>query len=164
MVVVWVRLRRRARAASDAKRVWQRLELHDFVLLLSIPISWLGFVVAPPVRELHRGLLLKATGRAEPIVTALESYRRDAGRYPRSLADLIPRHLQDIPSTGMLAYPEFSYEAPAHANGAIPYELRVSMLLGLDVDLLLYWPTKSYPPRLYQGPVIPVGDWAYIRD
>ncbi len=164
MVVVWVRLRRRARAASDAKRIWQRLEHHDVVLLLSIPISWLGFVLAPPMRELHRGLLLKATGRAQPILAALEHYRRDAERYPRTLADLAPRYLQDVPSTGMLAYPEFDYEAPARANGAVPYELWVSMPLGPSVDVLLYSPTKTYPSSLYPSRVIPVGEWAYIPD
>ena len=43
------------------------------------------------------------------LVQAIAQYRNDKGEYPDSLDRLIPGYLEEIPYTGMIAYPEFSY-------------------------------------------------------
>lgn len=68
----------------------------------------LGFVVAYNVIWSKRGETEKSGQR---IVQALMAYKAANGTYPADLAELIPSHLQNIPSTsmGFINHPEFFY-------------------------------------------------------
>ena len=50
-----------------------------------------------------------ATVRAQPIVDALEAYKRDTGHYPPTLAQLIPTYLPKIPKVDNVTDNPFCY-------------------------------------------------------
>lgn len=105
--------------------------------------------------------------RAEPLVQAIEAYRHEKGSYPKSLEELVPHYLQEIPGTDMAAYPCFYYESPGghtHAVNTGSYELQVpcGQLLGFDV--FVYWPEGNYPEYMYGGSVEEIDGWAYVHE
>jgi hypothetical protein len=135
------------------------------VLLLSLPISLIGFVLRAPLQHVRESWLAQAIQQADSIILALEAYRSRLGAYPPTLSALVPAYLPALPSTGMLAYPAFGYRVNSEVpNATSPYELRVEMPMELNADVLVYWPGRVYPERLYDGAVTALDGWAYIRD
>jgi hypothetical protein len=51
----------------------------------------------------------RAIERGRPIIVAIKQYEADHGRAPRSLANLIPKYIASLPSTGIRISPEFLY-------------------------------------------------------
>jgi hypothetical protein len=45
--------------------------------------------------------------RSEKLIAAIKKYEQDNSDPPESLNDLVPNHLPSIPSTGMMAYPQY---------------------------------------------------------
>ncbi len=59
------------------------------------------------------GNVALAERRARRLVTAIEAYRSANGQYPRSLPELVPKYLSEIPRVALrLASPEFHYFRP----------------------------------------------------
>ncbi len=54
----------------------------------------------------------KTTARGDLIVAALEAHRTATGRYPSTLAELVPQHLPEVPLTklGLVRQIPFSYK------------------------------------------------------
>ena len=107
------------------------------------------------------------THRAEPLVQAIETYRRDKGSYPESLEELAPHYIERIPGTGMAGYPQFFYErrqGEEKAANRDSFELQVpcGQLMGFDV--FVYWPEGNYPEYMYGGGVQEIGGWAYVHE
>lgn len=48
--------------------------------------------------------------RSSPIIAAIKQYEANHGRPPEALADLVPEHLPEAPSTNMRAYSSYEYE------------------------------------------------------
>jgi hypothetical protein len=113
-----------------------------------------------------------AAQRATPLLSALDTYHDAQGDYPSSLAELVPDHLQAVPGTGMIGYPEWQYERKdeeedwmeRHAGNDPAYALRVSCTYGLNWDTLHYWPSRQYPDRMWGGVVERVDGWAYVHE
>ncbi len=62
----------------------------------------------------------------QPIVRAIEAYRKGTGRYPEKLADLVPRYLSatpDLPDTERRKYTGWEYHVVTNAD-AVSYRLR----------------------------------------
>ena len=53
--------------------------------------------------------------RSQPLITAIYQYERDRCAPPKSLGDLVPDYLPGVPSTGMMAYPEYRYHTGVKA-------------------------------------------------
>jgi len=51
----------------------------------------------------------RAAKRAAPLLAAISQYASDHGHPPRSLSDLVPHYLRDLPGTGLREYPQFEY-------------------------------------------------------
>jgi hypothetical protein len=105
--------------AAGAVMVWSTFALlfqraagsTRFALLLSVlfvPSFAIGLMLRTLVCNAY---LLRVTERAQPLVSAVAEYRADRGHPPASLDDLVPLYLDQIPRTGIGAWPEFSFFA-----------------------------------------------------
>ena len=139
-----VLLARKRGPVRSVSKFWRRLTLIDGAWLLTLPACWLGFALARPAREIHARLLSLAAARGDTVVVAVERYHSIHRQYPPALGDLVPQYIAQIPSTGMLAYRDFDYTSPAAGNQHVPYEIFVMMPLGLNGDMLVYWPGGKY--------------------
>lgn len=124
--------------------------------------------VANRVGNLCIFALVKARGerqlaQLEPVIAALDRYHKDQGHYPRSLDDLIPRYLPQIPRL-----PNPFSENPAYwpftsERGEDTYVLQASLVWGVQdridcVDWLSYSPSG---PGNSHRPIGRVGRWYY---
>lgn len=106
--------------------------------------------------------------RSESLIQAIDAFQREHSAPPRSLDKLVPKYLPAVPTTGMMAYPDYVYhtgdEAQEHYLGN-PWALTVDTPSGgINFDMLLYLPNGNYPKQGYGGWLEPVGDWAYVHE
>jgi hypothetical protein len=126
--------------------------------------AWAAVVLARPLMHLRYAAANASARRSEPVLRALRDYRREVGKYPDSLAALVPRHLSKIPFSGAFAYPELWYVRDGAHPASGGFELSISMHHGMSFDYLVYWPSETYPDTLPTGPVVSLGRWAYVLD
>jgi hypothetical protein len=108
-----------------------------------------------------RKAFLPVTRRGQPLIDAIESYRTDNGAYPESLDQLVPEYLESIPDTGLAMYPEFEYECYPPSG---EYEITVDTSHGgWDWDKFFYLSNGEYVEEYYNGTLIRVGSWAFLR-
>lgn len=103
--------------------------------------------------------------RSAPLVAAVDMFEQDNGRPPQALVELVPRYLEEVPGTGMSAYPQFEYAlGPGYCDGGNRWN--ISILAGdlLNWDAFFYCPRKDYPSDLGGQPVELMGDWAYMHE
>ena len=95
-----------------ARRFPYRVSLNWFALAAG---AFVGLTAMFRVQLGHtdhrREALDRVARRAEPIVSGIERFRAQNGRYPDRLQELIPGELTAIPSTGVATYPEFGYSS-----------------------------------------------------
>ena len=105
--------------------------------------------------------------RSTVLVEAIHNYDKDNGQPPKSLADLVPRYVPDIPKTRIGAYPEYRYELVTDLKkwDENPWVLYVDTPIGmLNWDMFLYFPKQNYPLHGYGGCLERVKDWAYVHE
>jgi hypothetical protein len=56
-----------------------------------------------------RPKLAAAAGAAQPLLDALEAYKRDNGRYPEELEQLVPKYLDEVPEPRKPLYPPLKF-------------------------------------------------------
>jgi hypothetical protein len=109
----------------------------------------------------------RATHPGAMIIEALDKYRSDQGHYPEHLDELVPKYLDSIPYTGLIAYPRFDYWKDRHDQEVAPgeYELRIFCPSGgINFDRFIYWPSQNYPPRIQGNGISRIGAWAYMHE
>ncbi len=160
--VIWfaiVGLASRKQEGELVRRASQALACLAFAALWIVAFWW-----ADSVR--HRAFV-RASQAGNRIVQALDRYRIDHGEYPETLAQLRPGYLEDIPYTGMIAYPEFKYRRDYHDLQPKPgeYELRIDCSSGwINWDRFIYWPSEEYPDQIQGNGVERMGTWAYVHE
>lgn len=105
--------------------------------------------------------------RSAPLVSAIRAYAEDHGRPPSTLGELVPRYLPRVPSTGMMAYPDYRYYVGTNAASyeGNPWALVVHAPSGgINFDKFIYFPMQNYPTRGYGGSLERVEDWAYVHE
>ena len=107
--------------------------------------------------------------RSATLVAAIQQYAEEKGAPPKSLTDLVPEYLEEIPETGMGAYPNYEYErGPDYRQWdweENPWALYVhTPLPGINFDMFVYLPQKNYPEIGYGGVLERIGDWAYVHE
>jgi hypothetical protein len=106
--------------------------------------------------------------RSQPLINAIEKYELDNSAPPRSLYDLVPDYIPAVPSTGMMAYPEFRYHVGDEAKEQYAYNAWALSVFtpsgGINFDMMLYFPNRNYPQHGYGGWLEAVGDWAYVHE
>ncbi len=142
-----------------AERISTALACLCFLGLTSLAMRLAG--------ALRHQAFVRAARIGDSLVQALRQYRHDHGEYPDSLEQLIPHDLQEIPYTGMIAYPHFLYgkdrnDIQIHVGS---YELRIQcQSTGLNFDRFIHWPAEVYPDRIQDKPVERILTWAYVHE
>lgn len=99
--------------------------------------------------------------RAKPLIAAIDSYEKKNGHRPSTLEDLVPNYLDNIPSTGMAAYPRFKYR---EREEEVPMLYVPCSICFFNWDIFFYRPSKEYGVHEYGGVVERIGDWAYVHE
>jgi hypothetical protein len=144
----------------------------EFVRRISMALGCLCFIglwilANGSANSLRHRAFVRASRVGDHLVQALAQYREDKNEYPDSLDRLVPRYLEKIPYTGMLAYPEFSYCKDRNDIQASPgsFELRIDCTSGgINFDRFIYWPSETYPDRIQGNEVERIRKWAYVHE
>jgi hypothetical protein len=108
------------------------------------------------------------TDRSQKLISAIDAFEREHSAPPESLDQLVPDYLPAVPSTGMMAYPEYTYHTGVDAAESYlgnPWAPSVSTSSGgINFDMLLYLPNGNYPKHGFGGLLEPIGDWAYVHE
>jgi len=103
--------------------------------------------------------------RSKPLVAAVHRFVEGKGRPPTDLRELVPSYLQEVPGTGMSAYPEFRYSTEPNQSDGNSWVVYVNCPYGgLSFDMFMYFPLQNYPERGYSGVLERVGEWAYVHE
>ncbi len=107
--------------------------------------------------------------RSRPLIAAIALFEKDHGRPPAKLELLVPKYINEIPNTGMGAYPKYEYKVSSTEPGpdhlAASWELSVPCSVGiLNWDVFYYLPTEKYPKHDYGGYIEPIKNWAYVHE
>lgn len=115
-----------------------------------------------PMNEWRMAAMRRTAARGASLITAVEKFHADNGRYPVVAEELVPRYLPSIPYTGMVGYPDFQYHGPGGRFRT--YSIYVNTPLGfLNWDSFLYLPDKNYGEH-YGKEIERVGDWGYHHE
>ena len=134
------------------------------VAILSVLLAWTSLFAKEPLFELRYLGARACAERADSILLALRTYKRDHGQYPQQLDQLVPAYLPAVPLAGAFAYSDWQYRKGDGKQMFGEFELSLAMLYGANGDLLFYWPNADYPEIVYSGGVVPLGAWAYTRE
>jgi type II secretory pathway pseudopilin PulG len=119
------------------------------------------FRVLPSVQwSVRRTGFERAAKNGTTLIHAIDAYINENGKPPKTLESLVPKHVSEITSTGLFAYPEFEY-APSNQH---TYELRIECGEGLNWDRFFYWPDQNYPNGTYKREYERIGDWCYWHE
>jgi hypothetical protein len=106
--------------------------------------------------ELRLHAFERAAQRSRPLVSAIRSFEQLNGRPPETLAQLVPTHLESVPTTGIWTHPRFTYEVEHPSAPASNSTWRLSIELSMDqFDFDPYGHTKTGPSTRR------LGDWTY---
>lgn len=138
--------------------------------------NWLIFALyVPPITRhqlklqrlwpMRRAGLQQAATRAQPLISAIEKFKRDNKRLPANLRELVPAYISAVPKTGMTAYPTFLYQNDGYRKSYFQtYQLSVRTGFGFAFDSFNYWREGNYPSEMYGGRVERIGNWAYVHE
>lgn len=99
--------------------------------------------------------------RMMPLVTAIETYHHDNGSYPERLEVLVPKYLDQLPSTGMGNYTNYHYYVGSMTKAGNPWIIEVPAGYGMGFDQFYYFPLQNYPRG---WPYERMGKWAYFHE
>lgn len=132
---------------------------------LFIPCCIGGLILGDRVRMAR---MRSFTVRSQPLIAAIEAYVSDHSNPPSTLQDLVPEYLDEIPWTGMMAYPEYRYITDVDSLQWYednPWALVVDTPSGgINFDSMMYLPLQNYPKQNEDGWLEPIGDWAYVHE
>ncbi len=115
-------------------------------------------------KSMRRVGLEKSVAQLRVLPPALEKFRRQKGSYPAQLNELVPKYLNQIPATGMVAYPALRYRRADATNNLQRYELKVLTSAGFfNFDALFYLP-DGYEDLKRAGKIERIGAWAYLHE
>ncbi len=135
----------------------------------------------------HRAEIRESLPRVEPLLTALEMYRKDYDAYPATLTQLTPKYMDVIPEPPFEFKAQWGWEysadpemvtgwidaALANEGFVTPpgiYHLYVTVpshyspLRGLFQDRLVYRPDERYPAVAYGGVLERIDGWGYYHE
>ena len=139
-----------------------------FYLLISvflIPCCIFGIILGQKTRTAGMESFAQ---RSQILIAAIGKYERDNSGPPQSLNDLVPDYIPDVPSTGMMAYPEYGYHTGDEAKERYADNAWALSVFtpsgGINFDMMLYFPNQNYPQHGYGGWLESVGDWVYVHE
>lgn len=108
----------------------------------------------------------------DPLLAALDRYKRDHGRYPDDVQRLVPSYLREIPHLPSPMPQDVHYNVLKDSHGQA-YEIRTYLVgrynpwppLTPRFTVLCYRSGEVYPPVIYDDQLVGlVGRWAYYVD
>ena len=104
----------------------------------------------------------------DPIVRALEQFRKKSNRYPHSLSELVPKYLPDVPSPGAPMFSAFVFIGSPQggvADAAFePFRLLVWCRGINQSGLAEYWPASRGPYQRIGRMLAREGDWVLLNE
>lgn len=132
--------------------------------LCFFPLAFGGFILGEKIRS---SAFHDLAERSTPLVSAIFQYTDDHGALPKSLGELVPDYLSEIPQTGIMAYSDYRYYVGEKAERyeGNPWILIVSTPSGgINFDKFMYFPLQNYPERGYSGYFERIHEWAYLPE
>lgn len=80
------------------------------VIVFSVILTLSAFVILKVSLEARDWAFARLAERSEQLIAAIKSYDAMHGRPPKTLDDLVPAHLTEVPNTGIPAYPNYEYK------------------------------------------------------
>lgn len=157
---------RRKWAEEEDTRRWPTTAF--LVSVTTYLVAGMAFVSAFVVMDFEVKALERAAARAVPLCDAIQNYVRDRGAPPGSLEDLVPEWIDEVPSTTILACPDYRYDN-AEERGDLPptWSLRIECSQGpINWDQFLYYPDGNYTEAglRWGGEHVARGDWVYVYE
>lgn len=107
-------------------------------LLSALVVIGTGPVMGPYIQQFRHERFGEFAARSRPLLSAIDSYERDNGHPPKALEALVPGYLQEVPTTGMGAFPAYLYSTECHSS---------RWCLAVPVGAtLLQWEALRYAP------------------
>jgi hypothetical protein len=148
-------------AYSIASRSGRPIAL-SLILLLAMLLG------ALPGAWLHQSLRSHAFHmlaiRSTPLVDAIRAFEQKEGSPPKSLPDLVPRYLPEVPHTGMVAYPNYEYSTGSVCEDDNRWQIVVDAGGVLNWDYFFYCPLGNYPSDIGGDWVEMIEGWAYLHE
>lgn len=172
-------------ALAEIRRRVYKQRMAAGILCICAVLPLCAFIAAQlwpgrDIEDFYAKEFARLTERAEPIIQALEAFRKERGAYPNALEELVPKYLAKVPLAGIQVCPEFVYVSQGAEVGGrnlnqpyrwmnspnrevVNYDLSVSMhklRSGYASDLfyyLYYRPEEDYP-SVHQR----FGRWAIV--
>jgi len=131
-------------------------------LMLYAPL----FLLPNPSESPLDKALTDLDNRFAAVIQSIEQFKKDSGQYPKSLQDLIPEYLKEIPSTNLGNFPECWYltgEEARYCQGN-PWILAIHNHKDNHIMTIFYCPLQNYRAFTFKGgEVVPWGKWGYVR-
>lgn len=126
------------------------------------------FVLFVPVAKVSAALrrhgFQLAAQRAEPLVAAIERYRRERGEPPRELSALVPDFLPAMPAQ-LPPLQIVTGDEAQRVYGGNEWALSSEVSIGiLNWDMWLYFPNGAYPRHGFGGWLERIDGWAYVHE
>lgn len=138
-----------------------------FWLLISIILVAGAFPAILLGLSVRRNGIERFSDRSLPLIAAIKKYELANLAPPPSLQALVPTYLPAVPSTGMMAYPEYQYVTGPDAikyHSGNSWALWLNTGYGMAFDQILYFPKQNYPTTGFGGTLETVGVWAYVHE
>lgn len=148
-------------------RAYRRSALVGMAKSFVFLVSFLGGILLGRLVWLDR--VERVVARGEPLVAAIHTFTAENGRPPESLAELVPRYIAAIPTTGIGMSLEFDYVVGRGSRDS-GYDGNPWVLLvrppchPMGFDSLMYFPLQNYPATGYGGGIERVGKWGYVHE
>lgn len=161
-------------ACLFVKGVW-RLRLLMGCVLFGMAFC-LAFGTGRIPWKIRKAACERVSQRSEVLIQAIDAYHAENSALPSALSDLVPEYLDEVPGTGIRAYPEFEYASEPFDNYYhvydkqiykkynASYELRVNFYRLFAWDCFFYWPSQEYPDCIYGGGTEKIGKWVYVHE
>jgi hypothetical protein len=94
--------------------------------------------------------------RSRPLVTAIRQFETKYGNPPDELSQLVPEFLNEVPKTGIGAYPEYEYQALPDKDIYRDNPWMISVRAGMPAmswDLFLYFPKQIIRKEIMAEPL-----------
>jgi hypothetical protein len=133
------------------KTVWKTL--------MPLGIGVIGFFMLPfriDFEAAEQASFSVISNNAQPIIEALENFKRDNGTYPTALIELVPDYLKQVPSPGIIGADSYGYEKRTGS-----YEVFVR--IGIE-DRFLYIPEETDRQTMLQNSSLSrqANNWIYL--
>lgn len=151
-------------------RLFYRQQRREALLTLLLGLAFIPcFILGAHLgHKVRTAAMLAFTHRSQPLIAAIQKFERDHSAPPKVLTDLVPDYLPAVPSTGMMAYPNYRYYTDDDSKKRYDGNRWVLTVFtpggGINFDQMLYFPDQNYPQIGHGGSLQRIGDWAYVHE